>query len=124
MQGVTHGPLPEGALATLAHREDHAFLREHLEAEKNRRRPCRERLVCSDLWMTPGQARPIQRRRTMTTSITTFLTYDTQAEDAAKLYTLLFDGRIKETMRYPAGGPRPEGAGRSKEPDAPSPRMS
>jgi predicted 3-demethylubiquinone-9 3-methyltransferase (glyoxalase superfamily) len=46
----------------------------------------------------------------MTTSITTFLTYDTQAEEAAKLYTSLFGGKIKETMRYPAGGPRPEGA--------------
>jgi predicted 3-demethylubiquinone-9 3-methyltransferase (glyoxalase superfamily) len=46
----------------------------------------------------------------MTTSITTFLTYDTQAEEAAKLYTSLFDGRITETARYPAGGPRPEGA--------------
>ena len=46
----------------------------------------------------------------MTTSITTFLTYDTQAEDAAKLYTSLFGGTIKDTMRYPAGGPRPEGA--------------
>jgi predicted 3-demethylubiquinone-9 3-methyltransferase (glyoxalase superfamily) len=46
----------------------------------------------------------------MTTSITTFLTYDTQAEEAAKLYTSLFGGAIKQTMRYPAGGPRPEGA--------------
>ena len=46
----------------------------------------------------------------MTTSITTFLTYDTQAEEAAKLYTSLFDGKIKDTMRYPAGGPRPEGS--------------
>ena len=46
----------------------------------------------------------------MTTTITTFLTYDTQAEEAARLYTSLFDGTIKETMRYPAGGPRPEGA--------------
>jgi predicted 3-demethylubiquinone-9 3-methyltransferase (glyoxalase superfamily) len=46
----------------------------------------------------------------MTTSITTFLTYDTQAEEAATLYTLLFDGKIKDTMRFPAGGPRPEGA--------------
>ena len=45
----------------------------------------------------------------MTTSITTFLTYDTQAEEAAKLYTSLFGGKIKETMRYPSGGPRPEG---------------
>jgi len=46
----------------------------------------------------------------MTTSITTFLTYDTQAEEAAKLYTSLFGGAIKQTMRYPAGGPRPQGA--------------
>jgi predicted 3-demethylubiquinone-9 3-methyltransferase (glyoxalase superfamily) len=46
----------------------------------------------------------------MTTSITTFLTYDTQAEEAARLYTALFDGKLGDTMRYPAGGPRPEGA--------------
>jgi len=46
----------------------------------------------------------------MTTSITTFLTYDTQAEEAAKLYTSLFGGKITETMRYPAGGPKPEGS--------------
>jgi predicted 3-demethylubiquinone-9 3-methyltransferase (glyoxalase superfamily) len=36
----------------------------------------------------------------MTTSITTFLTYDTQAEDAAKLYTSLFDGKITDTSRH------------------------
>src|SRR3954470_603007 len=46
----------------------------------------------------------------MTTTITTFLTYDTQAEEAAKLYTSLFGGKITETMRYPAGGPKPEGS--------------
>ena len=46
----------------------------------------------------------------MTTSITTFLTYDTQAEEAATLYTSLFDGKIKHTMRYPAGGPMAAGA--------------
>jgi predicted 3-demethylubiquinone-9 3-methyltransferase (glyoxalase superfamily) len=46
----------------------------------------------------------------MTTSITTFFTYDTQAEEAAKLYTSLFDGKITETMRYPAGGASPEGS--------------
>src|SRR5579859_6382278 len=46
----------------------------------------------------------------MTPSITTFLTYDTQAEEAAKLYTSLFDGKIRETTRYPAGGPKPEGS--------------
>lgn len=46
----------------------------------------------------------------MATTITTFLTYDTQAEEAARLYTSLFGGTIKETMRYPSGGPRPEGS--------------
>ena len=46
----------------------------------------------------------------MTTSITTFLTFDTQAEEAATLYTALFGGRITDTTRYPANGPRPEGA--------------
>jgi len=35
--------------------------------------------------------------------ITTFLTYNHQAEEAAKKYALLFDGKILETMR--AGGP-------------------
>jgi predicted 3-demethylubiquinone-9 3-methyltransferase (glyoxalase superfamily) len=46
----------------------------------------------------------------MTQSITTFLAYDTQAEAAAQLYTSLFDGKITSTMRYPAGGPKPEGS--------------
>jgi predicted 3-demethylubiquinone-9 3-methyltransferase (glyoxalase superfamily) len=46
----------------------------------------------------------------MTTTITTFLTYDTQAEEAAKLYTSLLDGTIKDTTRFPAGGPMPEGS--------------
>ncbi len=46
----------------------------------------------------------------MTTTITTFLTYDTQAEAAATLYTSLFGGTIRQTTRYPSGGPRPEGA--------------
>ena len=46
----------------------------------------------------------------MSTSITTFLTYDTQAEEAAQLYTSLLEGKITETMRYPAGGPKPEGS--------------
>jgi predicted 3-demethylubiquinone-9 3-methyltransferase (glyoxalase superfamily) len=46
----------------------------------------------------------------MTTTITTFLSYDTQAEEAAKLYTSLFGGTIKETMRHPPGGPGPESA--------------
>jgi predicted 3-demethylubiquinone-9 3-methyltransferase (glyoxalase superfamily) len=46
----------------------------------------------------------------MATSITTFLTYDTQAEEAATLYTSLFGGKMTETRRYPTGGPMPEGA--------------
>lgn len=46
----------------------------------------------------------------MTTSITTFLTYDTQAAEAAELYTSLFGGTIKQTSRYPKGAPMPEGA--------------
>lgn len=46
----------------------------------------------------------------MTTSITTFLTYDTQAEDAAQLYTSLFGGKILDTARYPVGGRKPEGS--------------
>jgi predicted 3-demethylubiquinone-9 3-methyltransferase (glyoxalase superfamily) len=46
----------------------------------------------------------------MTTSITTFLTYDTQAEAAATFYVSLFGGKITETRRYPGGGPRPGGA--------------
>lgn len=41
----------------------------------------------------------------MTTSITTFLTYDTQAEEAAKLYTSLLDGKITDTMRQGPDGP-------------------
>lgn len=46
----------------------------------------------------------------MTTTITTFLTYDTQAEEAAQLYTSLFGGKITQTTRYPVSGPKPEGA--------------
>jgi predicted 3-demethylubiquinone-9 3-methyltransferase (glyoxalase superfamily) len=46
----------------------------------------------------------------MSLSITTFFTYDTQAEEAAELYTSLFGGKITETRRYPAGGPKPKGS--------------
>jgi predicted 3-demethylubiquinone-9 3-methyltransferase (glyoxalase superfamily) len=42
--------------------------------------------------------------------ITTFLTYDGQAEDAVKLYTSVFkNSRIVSTSRYPDGGPMPKG---------------
>jgi predicted 3-demethylubiquinone-9 3-methyltransferase (glyoxalase superfamily) len=73
-----------------------------------------------DVSRTDGRLRPLcdggidphhkPRRPRMSTTITTFLTYDTQAEDAAKLYTSLFGGRITETMRYPDGGPKPQGS--------------
>jgi predicted 3-demethylubiquinone-9 3-methyltransferase (glyoxalase superfamily) len=43
--------------------------------------------------------------------ITTFLTYNDQAEDAAKLYTAVFpNSRITETSRYGEGGPGKKGA--------------
>jgi predicted 3-demethylubiquinone-9 3-methyltransferase (glyoxalase superfamily) len=42
--------------------------------------------------------------------ITTFLTYDKQAEEAAKLYTSLFkESKITATTRYPEGSPGPAG---------------
>ncbi|RAK70360.1 VOC family protein [Hymenobacter edaphi] len=42
--------------------------------------------------------------------ITTFLTYNDQAEDAARLYTSLFpDSAITRVTRYPAAGPMPAG---------------
>jgi predicted 3-demethylubiquinone-9 3-methyltransferase (glyoxalase superfamily) len=42
--------------------------------------------------------------------ITTFLTYDSQAEEAAKLYTSVFkNSRITGTSRYGEGAPVPSG---------------
>ena len=42
--------------------------------------------------------------------ITTFLTYNTQAEDAAKLYTSIFKhSKILSTSRYGEGAPAPKG---------------
>ncbi len=42
--------------------------------------------------------------------ITTFLTYDDRAEEAAKLYVSVFPGaRITRVTRYGPGGPQPEG---------------
>lgn len=38
-------------------------------------------------------------------TITTFLTYDHHAEEAARLYTSIFDGRITDLTRYPPGAP-------------------
>src|SRR5436305_761333 len=46
----------------------------------------------------------------MPTKITTFLTYAKGAEDAAKLYVSVFDGKIKNTTRYAKGAPAPEGS--------------
>ncbi len=42
--------------------------------------------------------------------ITTFLWYDTNAEEAAKLYTSIFrDSKIEEVTRYGDSGPGPKG---------------
>jgi predicted 3-demethylubiquinone-9 3-methyltransferase (glyoxalase superfamily) len=42
--------------------------------------------------------------------ITPFLWFDTEAEDAAKLYTSVFpNSRVVEVSRYGSAGPRPEG---------------
>ncbi len=42
--------------------------------------------------------------------ITTFLSYDNQAEDAAKLYTSVFkNSKITNTTRYGDGVPMPKG---------------
>ena len=43
-------------------------------------------------------------------TITTFLTFNDQAEEAAKLYTSLFDGKIVSTVRRPPGAPGKEGS--------------
>jgi predicted 3-demethylubiquinone-9 3-methyltransferase (glyoxalase superfamily) len=43
--------------------------------------------------------------------ITTFLTYDNQAEDAAKFYASVFpNSRITRISRYPEGSPMPKGS--------------
>jgi len=41
--------------------------------------------------------------------ITTFLTFNDQAEAAANLYVSLFDGKLVSTMRLGEGGPAPKG---------------
>jgi predicted 3-demethylubiquinone-9 3-methyltransferase (glyoxalase superfamily) len=46
----------------------------------------------------------------MPITITPFLTYAKGAEDAAKLYTSVFDGKIKNTTHYTKAGPAPEGS--------------
>ena len=44
-------------------------------------------------------------------SVTPFLWFDTQAEEAAQHYTAIFrNSRITATTRYPKGGPSPEGS--------------
>jgi predicted 3-demethylubiquinone-9 3-methyltransferase (glyoxalase superfamily) len=53
---------------------------------------------------TDRKARDMQRK------ITTFLTFDGRAEEAADFYTSIFENsRILSTTRYEAGGPGPEG---------------
>ncbi|MGH3039938.1 MAG: VOC family protein [Gaiellaceae bacterium] len=47
----------------------------------------------------------------MEKKITTFLTFDGQAEEAIELYTSIFpDSRVLSTTRYTAGAPGPEGS--------------
>ena len=47
----------------------------------------------------------------MQKKITTFLTFDGQAEEAIEFYTSTFpDSKILSTSRYGAGGPGPEGS--------------
>jgi predicted 3-demethylubiquinone-9 3-methyltransferase (glyoxalase superfamily) len=47
----------------------------------------------------------------MQKKITTFLTFDGQAEEAIEFYTSIFpDSKILSTSRYGAGGPGPEGS--------------
>jgi predicted 3-demethylubiquinone-9 3-methyltransferase (glyoxalase superfamily) len=46
----------------------------------------------------------------MQTKITPFLWFDTEAEDAATLYTSIFpNSRVLEVTHYGSAGPRPEG---------------
>ncbi len=46
-----------------------------------------------------------------TTRITPFLWYDSEAEQAAQLYTGIFpNSKIVKVVRNPAGAPGPEGA--------------
>ena len=46
----------------------------------------------------------------MTTTITPFLWFDDQAEQAAALYTSIFNGRIVGEHRWGPGGPAPVGS--------------
>jgi predicted 3-demethylubiquinone-9 3-methyltransferase (glyoxalase superfamily) len=45
-----------------------------------------------------------------TTTISPFLTFDSQAEAAAQLYTSIFGGKIVDISRYGDGAPAPKGA--------------
>jgi predicted 3-demethylubiquinone-9 3-methyltransferase (glyoxalase superfamily) len=47
----------------------------------------------------------------LTTTITTFLTYQDRAEEAVQLYVSLFENsKVLSTTRYGAGGPGPSGS--------------
>jgi predicted 3-demethylubiquinone-9 3-methyltransferase (glyoxalase superfamily) len=51
-----------------------------------------------------------RREETDMPKITTFLTYDNQAEEAANLYVSVFkNSKIAKTTRYGEGGPAPKG---------------
>ena len=52
----------------------------------------------------------LSQQETNMPKITTFLTYDNQAEDAAKLYVSVFkNSKIGKTTRYGEAGPAPKG---------------
>src|SRR5918994_5425940 len=54
---------------------------------------------------------PAENRSKQMQKITTFLTYDDQAEEAVELYTSVFeDSRILSTTRYGDAGPGPKGS--------------
>jgi predicted 3-demethylubiquinone-9 3-methyltransferase (glyoxalase superfamily) len=55
-------------------------------------------------------SRPDKEAHNVQKKITTFLTFNGQAEEAVEFYTSIFeDSRILSTTRYEAGGPGPEG---------------
>jgi predicted 3-demethylubiquinone-9 3-methyltransferase (glyoxalase superfamily) len=57
---------------------------------------------------------PPHRKRSTVSSITPFLWFDSQAEEAAEFYVSLFpDSRLVSVNRYPEGGPMPAGSAMS-----------
>jgi predicted 3-demethylubiquinone-9 3-methyltransferase (glyoxalase superfamily) len=82
-----------------------------MRGEKKMIGACRSRVPGSDpIMKAPPTGAPNQERSTMP-KITTFLTFDNQAEDAANFYTSVFkNSKILETSRYGEAGPGPKGS--------------